>query len=78
MDRPDPATAAAEAAIESPPADDGLWHRDAVIYQLHVKAYVDSNDDGMGDFRGLASRLDYIKDLGVNAIWLQPFDESAL
>jgi maltose alpha-D-glucosyltransferase / alpha-amylase len=73
MDRPDPAAAAAEAAIEQPAADDPLWHRDAVIYQLHVKAWFDSNDDGIGDFRGLASRLDYIKDLGVNTLWLLPF-----
>src|SRR5687768_4328116 len=73
MDRPDPAPAAVEAAIEQPAADDPLWHRDAVIYQLHVKAFVDSNDDGIGDFRGLASRLDYIKDLGVNTLWLLPF-----
>jgi maltose alpha-D-glucosyltransferase/alpha-amylase len=73
MDRPDPATAAAEAAIEVPATDDPLWHRDAVIYQLHVKAFLDSNDDGIGDFRGLASRLDYLKDLGVNTLWLLPF-----
>jgi maltose alpha-D-glucosyltransferase / alpha-amylase len=78
MDRSDPVTAAAEAAVESPAADDPLWHRDAVIYQLHVKTFLDSNDDGMGDFAGLASRLDYIKDLGVNAIWLQPFYPSPL
>src|SRR5689334_5497047 len=72
MDRPDPA-AAVDAAIDTPAADDPLWHRDAVIYQLHVKAWFDSNDDGIGDFRGLASRLDYIKDLGVNTLWLLPF-----
>src|SRR5688572_1608611 len=78
MDRSDPVTAAAEAAVESPPSDDPLWHRDAVIYQLHVKTFLDSNDDGMGDFAGLASRLDYIKDLGVNSIWLQPFYPSPL
>ncbi|HUF82341.1 MAG TPA: maltose alpha-D-glucosyltransferase [Burkholderiales bacterium] len=79
MDRPDPVTAAAEAAVvESPPADDPMWHRDAVIYQLHVKTFLDSNDDGIGDFAGLASRLDYIRDLGVNAIWLQPFYPSPL
>jgi maltose alpha-D-glucosyltransferase / alpha-amylase len=78
MDRTAPMTAAAEAAVESPSADDPLWHRDAVIYQLHVKTFLDSNDDGIGDFGGLASRLDYIKDLGVNAIWLQPFYPSPL
>jgi trehalose synthase len=54
------------------------WHRDAVIYQLHVRAFFDSNGDGVGDFCGLAQKLDYIKDLGVNAIWLLPFYESPL
>ena len=42
-----------------------LWYKDAVIYQLHVKAFFDSNNDGMGDFAGLTSKLDYIQDLGV-------------
>ena len=55
-----------------------LWYKDAVIYQLHVKAFFDSNDDGIGDFRGLTSKLDYIQDLGVNAIWLLPFYPSPL
>jgi maltose alpha-D-glucosyltransferase/alpha-amylase len=54
-------------------AGDPLWYKDAVIYQLHVKAFFDSNDDGIGDFRGLTQKLDYIRDLGVNAIWLLPF-----
>ena len=54
------------------------WYKDAVIYQLHVRAFFDSNDDGVGDFCGLAQKLDYIKDLGVNAIWLLPFYESPL
>jgi len=54
------------------------WYKDAVIYQLHVRAFYDSNDDGVGDFCGLAQKLDYIKDLGVNAIWLLPFYESPL
>ena len=58
--------------------DDPLWYRDAVVYQLHVKAFFDSNDDGIGDFRGLASKLDYVKDLGVNAIWVLPFYPSPL
>ncbi len=53
--------------------DDPLWYKDAVIYQLHVKAYMDSSGDGIGDFRGLTSKLDYIKDLGVTAVWLLPF-----
>jgi maltose alpha-D-glucosyltransferase/alpha-amylase len=54
------------------------WYKDAVIYQLHVRAFYDSNHDGVGDFCGLAEKLDYIKDLGVNAIWLLPFYESPL
>jgi maltose alpha-D-glucosyltransferase/alpha-amylase len=54
------------------------WYKDAIIYQLHVRAFHDSNRDGIGDFRGLTERLDYIQDLGVTAIWLQPFFPSPL
>ncbi|MFW5695047.1 MAG: maltose alpha-D-glucosyltransferase [Alkalispirochaeta sp.] len=54
-------------------ATDHLWYKDAVIYELHVRSFFDSNNDGMGDFKGLTSRLDYLEDLGVNAIWLLPF-----
>ncbi len=54
------------------------WFKDAIIYQIHVRAFQDSNNDGIGDFRGLTSRLDYIQDLGVSAIWLQPFFPSPL
>ncbi|MBV9556418.1 MAG: maltose alpha-D-glucosyltransferase [Pseudolabrys sp.] len=56
-----------------PRADDPLWFKDAVIYQLHVKAFCDSNGDGIGDFAGLMERIDYLKELGVTAIWLLPF-----
>jgi maltose alpha-D-glucosyltransferase/alpha-amylase len=59
-------------------ADDPLWYQDAVIYQLHVKAFYDSNDDGIGDFRGLIQKLDYIQHLGVNTIWLLPFYPSPM
>jgi maltose alpha-D-glucosyltransferase/alpha-amylase len=52
---------------------DQLWYKDAIIYQLHLKSFFDSNDDGVGDFPGLVSKLDYIADLGVNVIWLLPF-----
>jgi maltose alpha-D-glucosyltransferase/alpha-amylase len=52
---------------------DPLWYKDAVIYQLHVKSFYDSNNDGVGDFPGLLQKLDYIQSLGVNAIWLLPF-----
>jgi maltose alpha-D-glucosyltransferase/alpha-amylase len=54
------------------------WYRDAVIYQLHVKSFFDSNNNGCGDFRGLTQKLDYIKDLGATAIWLMPFYPSPL
>jgi maltose alpha-D-glucosyltransferase/alpha-amylase len=49
------------------------WYKDAVIYQIHVKSFMDSNDDGIGDFNGLTSKLDYLQDLGVTALWLLPF-----
>jgi maltose alpha-D-glucosyltransferase/alpha-amylase len=52
---------------------DELWFRDAIIYQLHVKAFADSNNDGIGDFAGLTEKLDYLEDLGVTALWLLPF-----
>ncbi len=54
------------------------WYKDAVIYQLHVRAYQDSNGDGIGDFRGLTQKLDYIQELGATAIWLLPFYPSPL
>jgi maltose alpha-D-glucosyltransferase/alpha-amylase len=55
-----------------------LWYKDAVIYQLHVKSFYDSNGDGIGDFKGLTQKLDYLKNLGVSAIWLLPFYPSPL
>src|SRR4029079_10670911 len=58
--------------------DDPHWYKDAIIYQLHVKAYQDSSGDGFGDFLGLTSRLDYIASLGVTAVWLLPFYPSPL
>ena len=59
-----------------PLEDDPLWYKDAVIYELHVRAFHDSSGDGMGDFRGLTQKLDYLQDLGVTAIWLLPFSPS--
>jgi maltose alpha-D-glucosyltransferase/alpha-amylase len=53
--------------------DDPLWYKDAVIYELHVRAFHDSDGDGTGDFAGLTQKLDYLQDLGVTAIWLLPF-----
>ena len=55
-----------------------LWYKDAVIYEVHVRAFADSNDDGIGDFVGLTSRLDYLSRLGVDTIWLLPFYPSPL
>lgn len=55
-----------------------LWYKDAIIYELHVKAFHDSNRDGMGDFRGLVEKLDYLEDLGITALWLLPFYPSPL
>jgi maltose alpha-D-glucosyltransferase/alpha-amylase len=63
----------ASADISVGLADDPLWYRDAVIYELHIKAYADSNGDGIGDFRGLTQHLDHVQELGVNTIWLLPF-----
>jgi pullulanase/glycogen debranching enzyme len=56
--------------VRPPVTEDRLWYKDAIIYQLHIKSFFDSNNDGIGDFAGLISKLDYIADLGVNTIWL--------
>jgi maltose alpha-D-glucosyltransferase/alpha-amylase len=58
--------------------DDPLWYKDAVIYELHVRAFLDSDADGIGDFLGLIEKLDYLEDLGVTALWLLPFYPSPL
>jgi maltose alpha-D-glucosyltransferase/alpha-amylase len=58
--------------------DNLLWYKDAIIYELHIKAFKDSNGDGIGDFKGLLEKLDYLEDLGVTAIWLLPFYPSPL
>ena len=58
--------------------DNLLWYKDAIIYELHIKAFRDSNGDGIGDFQGLMEKLDYLEDLGVTAIWLLPFYPSPL
>ncbi len=70
MDRAEANKVAVQAASNP---ESATWYKDAVIYQLHVKAFVDSNDDGIGDFAGLTSKLDYLRDLGVNTVWLLPF-----
>ena len=58
--------------------DEPLWYKDAVIYELHIRAFYDSDGDGVGDIAGLAQKLDYLQDLGVTAIWLLPFYPSPL
>lgn len=55
-----------------------LWYKDAIIYELHIKAFYDSNGDGIGDFKGLAEKLDYLEELGITAVWLLPFYPSPL
>ena len=62
-----------EIRAEQKSEGDDLWFKDAIIYQLHVKAFADSNHDGIGDFAGLTQQLDYLQDLGVNTLWLLPF-----
>jgi maltose alpha-D-glucosyltransferase/alpha-amylase len=65
---------------DSPPTPDrdATWYKDAIVYQLHVRAFHDSNADGVGDFRGLCEKLDYLQELGVTAIWILPFYPSPL
>jgi maltose alpha-D-glucosyltransferase / alpha-amylase len=55
------------------PDSDPPWYKDAIIYEVHARAFYDSDEDGMGDFRGLTKKLDYLQDLGITAIWLLPF-----
>ena len=52
---------------------DPLWYKDAIMYEVHVRAFHDANGDGIGDFHGLTEKLDYLQDLGVTALWLLPF-----
>jgi maltose alpha-D-glucosyltransferase/alpha-amylase len=62
----------------SSPRDEPLWYKDAIIYELHIRAFSDSQGDGVGDFLGLTDKLDYLEDLGVTALWLLPFYPSPL
>lgn len=61
-----------------PLEDDPLWYKDAIIYEVHVRAFFDSNGDGIGDLQGLTEKLDYVQDLGITALWLLPFYPSPL
>jgi maltose alpha-D-glucosyltransferase/alpha-amylase len=58
--------------------DQPLWFKDAIFYELHIRSFFDSDDDGIGDFRGLTAKLDYLQDLGVTALWILPFYPSPL
>ena len=80
MSPPDDASAAlfGSGELARPATSDPLWYKDAIIYQLHVKAFFDADDDGIGDFQGLCRKLDYLQDLGVTALWLLPFYPSPL
>ena len=62
----------------SPFRDDPLWYKDAIVYELHIRAFSDSQGDGVGDFLGLTEKLDYLEDLGITALWLLPFYPSPL
>ena len=57
---------------------DSLWYKDAIFYELHVRAFADGNADGIGDFAGARQKLDYLQDLGITCIWLLPFYPSPL
>ena len=80
---PPPAAAPESSAPANPPTAppesvDPTWYKDAIIYELHVRAFSDSTSDGTGDFPGLTGKLDYLRDLGVTAVWLLPFYPSPL
>ena len=66
------------SAKPTPITEPSLWYKDAILYQVHLKAFCDSNGDGIGDFPGLISKLDYLQSLGVTALWLLPFYPSPL
>ncbi len=79
----DAASAAVSATLSSTPeaeasSADPLWYKDAVVYQVHVRSFFDSNDDGYGDFEGLRQKLPHLEELGVNTLWIMPFYDSPL
>src|SRR6266404_1195395 len=71
-------TAAQSTLVGQPLSGDTLWYKDAVIYEVPVRAFSDSDGDGIGDFGGVTAKLDYLQDLGVTAIWMLPFYPSPL
>jgi maltose alpha-D-glucosyltransferase/alpha-amylase len=70
--------AARRRKVEIQLEEDPLWYKDALVYELHVRAFMDSDADGSGDFRGLIEKLPYLQELGINALWLLPFYPSPL
>jgi maltose alpha-D-glucosyltransferase/alpha-amylase len=72
------ATAPRSAPAGAAPREHSLWYKDAVVYELHVRTFHDSDGDGIGDFAGLTEKLDYLQELGITAIWLLPFYPSPL
>ena len=78
MHRDHPRVPAVDGAALATWFEDPLWYKDAVVYEVHVRAFYDSNNDGIGDLPGLIQKLDYIQDLGVNTIWLLPFYPSPM
>ncbi len=75
---PTEATERGSQALLPAPAKDPQWYKDAIVYEVHVRAFLDSNADGIGDLRGLTQKLDYLQELGVTAVWLLPFYPSPL
>src|SRR5437870_6426537 len=73
-----PVASLAASRLKSQTMSDPRWYKDAIIYELHVRTFHDSNADGIGDFRGLIEKLDYLQELGISAIWLLPFYPSPL
>src|SRR6185436_13372976 len=73
-DTSSPAGASSEPTV----FDDPLWYRDAIIYEVHVRSFFDSSNDGTGDFQGLTQKLDYLQGLGITCLWLLPFFPSPL
>jgi maltose alpha-D-glucosyltransferase/alpha-amylase len=73
-------TTPVDAIVPAPAAsdDDPLWYKDAIIYQAHVRSFFDHDNDGIGDFRGLTQKLDYLQGLGITCLWLLPFFPSPL
>src|SRR5215212_3611115 len=66
------------APTPAPRAGRAQWYKDAIICEIHVRAFSDGDGDGIGDFKGLTEKLDYLQDLGVTALWLLPFYPSPL